>query len=164
MAGRFFGRRGADPARKADPGPLWGPEAASPGTVDPGDGAGATAPALDPTPTPLAEVAYRPAEGIIGVMRGGRPLPEVRVPPDAQVIVGRDPSATLVLTDPLVSRRHLLVNVVAGAWEVTDLGSKNPTRLVWPDGREQVLAGAARIAAGQLRIGETVLTLFPIES
>lgn len=47
--------------------------------------------------------------------------------PDRPVVVGRDPACTLVVDDPLVSRRHAEVGWSAGAWSVRDLESRNGT-------------------------------------
>jgi S-DNA-T family DNA segregation ATPase FtsK/SpoIIIE len=44
-------------------------------------------------------------------------------------VVGRGSDATVRLTDPDVSRRHVLVEVGAGGLSVRDLGSSNGTRL-----------------------------------
>lgn len=50
-------------------------------------------------------------------------------------LVGRDPSADLVLDIPTVSARHLSVRRVAGGYEVRDLGSSNGTFLNDPRNR-----------------------------
>jgi hypothetical protein len=40
---------------------------------------------------------------------------------------GRDAQCAVCFDDPLVSRRHAQVSVHAGAWHITDLGSRNGT-------------------------------------
>jgi len=49
------------------------------------------------------------------------------------VIVGRDDSCAFQIIDPLVSRRHLKFEFLAGRWRVRDLGSANGT---FVDGHE----------------------------
>jgi hypothetical protein len=44
-------------------------------------------------------------------------------------VVGRDPSADMVLPDVRVSRRHLRLHADDGRWRIEDLASKNGTRL-----------------------------------
>lgn len=44
------------------------------------------------------------------------------------MLVGRDEAADLVVSDPSVSRRHLLLRPGAEGWRWRDLGSKNGTR------------------------------------
>ena len=44
-----------------------------------------------------------------------------------EVTIGRDPACTIVLRDPLVSRRHARLRVRGGRFTVEDLGSRNGT-------------------------------------
>lgn len=46
-----------------------------------------------------------------------------------ECVVGRHPSATFVLEDHLVSRRHFRVFQQSGAWLMEDLGSTNGTQV-----------------------------------
>lgn len=46
--------------------------------------------------------------------------------------VGRDARADIILTDPRISRDHLLIDGTGDVWRIRDLASKNGTRL---DGR-----------------------------
>lgn len=57
---------------------------------------------------------------------------EVRLPPSAAVVIGRDPGAEIVVAGDLVSRRHLAIARVDGNWTASDLGTLNGTFL---DGR-----------------------------
>ena len=56
---------------------------------------------------------------------------------DADILViGRDPGADIVLTDPEVSRRHALLALEGAGYTIKDMGSTNGTfvddeRLVW---------------------------------
>ncbi|MFU8873435.1 FHA domain-containing protein [Micromonospora sp. SL4-19] len=86
-----------------------------------------------------------------GAMRGL----SFRVGRDPQVI-GRAPTADLVLADPHLSRRHATVQLtVDGVW-LTDLGSTNGTWL-----NDQPITGSVQIADGDvIRIGRTDLRFF----
>lgn len=44
-----------------------------------------------------------------------------------RVVIGRDPSCSIVLADPQVSRRHLELSYVGGRWRLRDLDSHNGT-------------------------------------
>jgi len=82
---------------------------------------------------------------------------EVEVPA-VGVVVGADPAADVVLSDPAVSRRHCSLVPVADGFEVTDLGSRNGTLL---DG---VALQKANVPVGAvLRVGGTLLSLVPAE-
>ncbi|MGW5672410.1 FHA domain-containing protein [Micromonospora sp. NPDC003776] len=86
-----------------------------------------------------------------GTMRGL----SFRVGRAAQVI-GRAPSADIVLTDPHLSRRHATVQSTAeGVW-LTDLGSTNGT---WLNDRR--ISGGVPLADGDVvRVGRTELRFF----
>lgn len=45
------------------------------------------------------------------------------------LVVGRDPTCDVVLSSPLVSRRHAVIRATAVGYEVEDLGSMNGTRV-----------------------------------
>jgi len=71
--------------------------------------------------------------------------------------IGRD-CGGLLLTDPSVSRRHVLLTPEAGSVAVADLGSTNGTTL---DG--EPLRAPANLAAGSLvRLGDTTIELAPV--
>src|SRR3954453_18077572 len=73
----------------------------------------------------------------------------------AQSVIGRDPTATVHLTDEEVSRRHAIVNIGGGKATIEDLGSVNGTHV--GDAR---VNGEASIAVGdQIRVGQTLLEL-----
>jgi pSer/pThr/pTyr-binding forkhead associated (FHA) protein len=69
--------------------------------------------------------------------------------------IGRGPSATLVLQDPLVSRRHARLTPEQGVVMVEDLGSMNGTFL----NGNQLHGPTAAGAGDQLLVGVSVLQL-----
>ena len=65
-----------------------------------------------------------------------------------------------VLSDPLVSRRHLRLRLYSGRVLVQDCGSANGTYRYWHLGLWLRLRGEARLGEGTLlRLGDTVLEL-----
>lgn len=86
-----------------------------------------------------------------GAMRGL----SFRVGRDPQVI-GRAPTAHIVLADPHLSRRHATVQLTdEGAW-LTDLGSTNGTWL-----NDQRITGSVPLSDGDvIRLGRTDLRYF----
>jgi two-component system response regulator GlrR len=71
-----------------------------------------------------------------------------------EVTVGTDASASLVLSDPTVSRMHFAIRPQPEGWELRDLGSTNGTQV------EGVTVLDAMVAPGQtIRIGQTTLRL-----
>ncbi|SBT46648.1 FHA domain-containing protein [Micromonospora auratinigra] len=86
-----------------------------------------------------------------GTMRGL----SFRVGRESQVI-GRAPTADLVLADPHLSRRHATVRLTAEGVCLTDLGSTNGTWL-----NDQRITGSVQLADGDLvRLGRTELRFF----
>jgi pSer/pThr/pTyr-binding forkhead associated (FHA) protein len=74
---------------------------------------------------------------------------------NAQILVGRNPEATLVLDDDYASGRHARIYPENGRWYVEDLGSTNGTFL----GRERISSPVALSAGSTIRVGQTVLEL-----
>jgi hypothetical protein len=95
----------------------------------------------------------------LAYVEGGRPT-SVDVQPGQRLLIGRDATANIRLTDPRVSRRHLIVERHANGWLVQDLGATNPTRLVGSGGTPQTIHGETSIASGQLLVGDVLVTLF----
>jgi hypothetical protein len=112
--------------------------------------------------------AYQPApavgagasSGRMTYVESGRPS-TVQVAQGDQIVVGRDPSARIRLSDPKVSRQHCVVSRSGNDWVVRDLGATNPTRLLGSGGAAQTVQGEVRVASGQLLIGDVLVTLFP---
>jgi pSer/pThr/pTyr-binding forkhead associated (FHA) protein len=73
----------------------------------------------------------------------------------AQILVGRNPEATLVLDDDYASGRHARIYPQDGRWYVEDLGSTNGTFL----GRERISSPTPLSVGSTLRIGQTVIEL-----
>jgi DNA-binding NtrC family response regulator len=80
--------------------------------------------------------------------RPGEPAPLLDLAPGKELIFGRDESCEVRLPDPDVSRRHLRVHREGADTVLTDLGSRNGTRV---NGRP---ASSARLALGDIvRVG-----------
>lgn len=86
---------------------------------------------------------------------------EVRSGPDAGkaitvdrdvVVVGKRPDCDLVLEDPTISRRHLRIRRVDGAWLLTDLESTNGTRVGGVRVQEARIDAGTVFKAGQVEI------------
>jgi diguanylate cyclase (GGDEF)-like protein len=75
------------------------------------------------------------------------------------VTIGRDPSATIVLTgDPSISRKHAQIEYADGAWTVRDTGSVNGIQIEHAPVQEAVLKSGVR-----LWIGNTIFAVDPGE-
>ena len=73
----------------------------------------------------------------------------------AQSVIGRDPTATVHLTDEEVSRRHAIVTLGEGRITIEDLGSFNGTHV---EGGE--IDGETPLRIGdRVRVGQSVLEL-----
>lgn len=76
-----------------------------------------------------------------------------------QIVIGRDPGASLQLTDQLSSRRHCMVVGKGAVWGLKDLGSVNGTLI---NGRR--MNNAQRLEFGDtIQIGETLISWLPDE-
>ena len=99
----------------------------------------------------------------IGVLEAGRAAPAVSVVAGQSLVVGRDARAQIHLNDPKASRRHLEVRLEADGWVVRDLGATNPASIMSSDGRRPMARNSStRLRSGQLSIGESVITLYPV--
>jgi pSer/pThr/pTyr-binding forkhead associated (FHA) protein len=74
---------------------------------------------------------------------------------NAQILVGRNPEATLVLDDDYASGRHARIYPQDGRWYVEDLASTNGTFL----GRERISGPTPLSVGSTLRVGQTVIEL-----
>ncbi|WP_224246752.1 sigma 54-interacting transcriptional regulator [Hyalangium gracile] len=75
------------------------------------------------------------------------------------LLVGSDSACELPLEDPTVSRRHVVLELLAGAVRVRDLGSRNGTRYLGARIRE------ARVpVGGSVTVGKTTLRISPAKA
>ena len=118
-----------------------------------------------PRPQQAGTAVRAGSSGRLGVLERGIARPDVRVRAGDVLVVGRDPRADIRLEDPQVSRRQATITTEGGVWVVCDLGATNPTRLLDRDGSvREVRGGPARVPYGQVSVGESLLTLYPIEA
>jgi len=66
--------------------------------------------------------------------------------------VGKAPDCDLALNDPAVSRRHLIVKLVPGGVELTDIGSKNGSFFQGARFRQLVIGPGAAIVIGDSQL------------
>ena len=75
-----------------------------------------------------------------------------------QNVIGRDPSAQVVLSDPTVSRRHAMLRVDVDRTAISDLGSQSGTRV---DG--EALQGVRISVGDHIVVGQSEFTLMKPE-
>jgi transcriptional regulator with GAF, ATPase, and Fis domain len=68
--------------------------------------------------------------------------------PEGEISIGRDPSNTIAISDPSVSRRHCLVHWMEGRFHVRDLESRNGTQVNSSSIEEQRLQHGDEIGVG----------------
>ena len=84
------------------------------------------------------------------------PAARVELPAERTIVVGRSRGCDVVMAQPTVSRHHLELRGVDGAWLAVDLGSSNGT---WLMGRR---VGRARVTPGdELVLGDCPVVLQP---
>lgn len=105
-------------------------------------------------PTPPADASYR-VEVIAGADVGRAFVVDGVTP--GRVFVGTGPACALPLRDRTISRRHLALEAEETRLRVTDLGSKNGTRVNELAVRDVLLAGGERIVIGGTTLGVTRL-------
>ncbi len=77
------------------------------------------------------------------------PLKDSAIPlSDAQITIGREASNKVAVIDPSVSRKHCVVRVQEGRFQVLDLGSRNGTQVNGTSVQEQWLKHGDEIATG----------------
>ena len=83
-----------------------------------------------------------------------KPGAQLALPREGAVVVGRSTSCDVIVDEPTVSRRHLQLRALDGAWLAVDLGSMNGT---WLLGRR---LGRARVLPGdELVLGDCAVAL-----
>lgn len=86
----------------------------------------------------------------------GGPLVGMSIPLSGRdVILGRSPASTLVLSDEFVSSRHARLRFENGQWWIDDLGSSNGTFV----DDERIAEPRAVNVGDNIRIGQTTLEL-----
>ncbi len=98
---------------------------------------------FDPTPVPepfVLTVVKGPDQGQTFALDGSQP---------SRLLLGQGPACDIRLSDRTVSRRHVALDVEGGRVRVSDLGSKNGTRVngvkiveAWAQGGETIQAGS----------------------
>ena len=73
---------------------------------------------------------------------------------DGELVLGRDPSNQVVLTDTLVSRRHACITLVDGLATIRDLDSQNGTRV----NGETITGTRALVSGDVLGIGSVAIS------
>ena len=73
---------------------------------------------------------------------------QIALPPRGELVVGRDEGCGLVLEDPFVSQRHAMIRCGAGECYITDLGSRNGTRVNGQPIQEAELRDGDRVQVG----------------
>jgi pSer/pThr/pTyr-binding forkhead associated (FHA) protein/thioredoxin reductase/ferredoxin len=123
-----------------------------------------------PRPAPVAQPAPYvapppdPPRFFLELVAGAAPLRK-EVKPHELVTVGRLPTSTIVLSDPMCSGQHaeLALQAVGGQLTVvvTDVGSRNGTFVIGKAGEERLLPNSRRpMEPGEsIRIGSVVLRL-----
>ena len=82
----------------------------------------------------------------------------VPLPVEGTIVVGRSRGCDVVLPQPTVSRQHVELRALDGAWLAVDLGSSNGT---WLMGRR---VGRARVTPGdELVLGDCPVVLEPAD-
>jgi two-component system, NtrC family, response regulator HydG len=113
---------------------------------------------FDDQPTVHRPRMVRPTSGRVGfvlrVAAGPDTGAQLEIPPShpSRVLVGQSPSADLPLRDREVSRRHLGLDVADGRLRLSDLGSKNGTRVNGVTVVEALLDGGERVDIGATTI------------
>jgi hypothetical protein len=126
------------------PGPMFGPPV--PGSGDLGQGQIATEGASGPGRLTVAES---------GTSR------TLTVEAGQRLLVGRDVDAEVRVFDRKVADRHATIERRGAGWAVQDVDALKPTRLVDPWGMHRQIRGETEVAAGQVLVGDVVITLHP---
>jgi uncharacterized RDD family membrane protein YckC len=101
--------------------------------------------------------------GRIGLIDQGVKQADARIEPGRGVVLGRGPEAQLRLSDRRVSGKHLQIEIDGSQWKIRDLDSTNPAQVIAGDMKGYYIERSPiRMASGQLRIGQSVITLYPI--
>lgn len=117
----------------------------------------------DIEPTMARNVAGLIGRPRIAVIDHGSNVGEFELRIGQAVTVGRADDADIRLSDPRVSRRHLQIEAGATSWLIGDLGATNPAQVI-AGGPAREIRGVETLDAGQVAVGESVITLYPFGS
>jgi pSer/pThr/pTyr-binding forkhead associated (FHA) protein len=101
---------------------------------------------------------YAPATLVL-VHAGGSTT--LTVVPGQRLLVGRNPDAAIVVTDPTISPNHALIERRGPGWVVTSLDASNPTLILDSTGRAQPIEGELGLRSGELIVGGCQILLYP---
>jgi pSer/pThr/pTyr-binding forkhead associated (FHA) protein len=101
---------------------------------------------------------YSPATLVL-VHAGGSTT--LTVAPGQRLLVGRNPGAAIVVTDPAIGPNHALIERRGPGWLVTSLDPTNPTLILDSTGRAQPIEGQLGLRAGELLVGGCQILLYP---
>ncbi len=113
-------------------------------------------------PPPDVVVAQMRARGRV-VVADGPHVSTLLVEPGRRLLVGRDSEAEIRVTDHSVSERHAAIERRGLGWAVQDIDAFKATRLVDAWGAQSLIRGEVEIPAGQLQVGNVVVTMFPVQ-
>ncbi len=77
----------------------------------------------------MSRDVYRPGGGLYLLVVGGDQMITRSLPPDGELVLGRDPLCSLPLADSRISRRHARIFVRRGEVHIEDAGSTNGIRV-----------------------------------
>jgi pSer/pThr/pTyr-binding forkhead associated (FHA) protein len=80
-------------------------------------------------PPTAARMAQDFAGALLVIVRPGKDKEKVFVPPDGSLVVGRDSNCDIVLDDPNISRRHARFAMADNSVSVSDLHSREGTKV-----------------------------------
>ncbi|MCC5950638.1 MAG: FHA domain-containing protein [Acidimicrobiia bacterium] len=141
----------ADPSAAVPPGPPSGPPPGPPAGPPPG-------PAADPAAAMAAGRTVQVSEHDTS-LRVHADRRDYAFDTSVEVVVGRDPAATIVVDNPLVSRRHARVRHDGAHWVLEDLDSAQGTYIHGTRTPRQQLSGVTTAWLGPPDAGEKVLLL-----
>jgi hypothetical protein len=123
------------------------------------------APVPSMPPAPVSETAGQAPDlsgspGTLVVLVAGQTTTRL-VRPGELLVVGRDPSSSIVLADPWVSPRHASIERRGPGWLVRGLDVANPAWLLDATGRAQPIRGELGLRSGELLIGGAQVRLYP---
>jgi hypothetical protein len=109
---------------------------------------------------PPAYGGEEPTPGRLTVVESGL-ASTLTVEPGKRLLVGRDAEADIRVADRKVSERHATIERRGRGWAVQDVDALKPTRLIDPWGMHRQVRGEIEVPAGQVMVGDVLITLYP---